>query len=54
MNPFWPLLAEAVCAPLPYVWRPARQPPVDEATLRRVIAGLERLSAQHQHTALRA
>lgn len=54
VSPFWPLLGEAVRAPLPYVWRPAQPPPVDEATLRRVIAGLEQLTAQHRHGARRA
>jgi hypothetical protein len=46
VNPWWPLLGEAVRAPLPYPWHPTREPPVDEALLRRVIAGLERLTPQ--------
>lgn len=51
MNPFWPLLGEAVRAPLPYPWWPAQPPPVDQATLQRVVAGLERLAAQHRQVA---
>lgn len=45
MNPFWPLLGEAVRKPSPDLWRPASPPPVDEKTLRRVVAGLQRLTA---------
>jgi hypothetical protein len=46
MNPFWPLLGEAVREPLPHPWQP-RQVPVDRELLKRVIAGLELLSAQN-------
>lgn len=45
MNPFWPLLGEAVRAPVPYPWHPRWEPPVDETLLQRVIAGLEQLSS---------
>ena len=51
MNPWWPQLGAAVRAPLPYLWHPAWQSPVDETTLRRIIAGLERLTPQPAHCA---
>lgn len=44
----WPPLGKTVRAPLPYHWRPTPLPPVNQATLQRVIAGLERLSHEHQ------
>ncbi len=46
MNPWWPLIGEAVRPPLPYPWRPAQPPPVDQDTLRRIIVGLERLGRE--------
>ncbi len=54
MNLWRPLLGEAVRPPKPYPWYPTREPPVDEATLLRVIAGLERLSNERQRQAARA
>lgn len=51
MNLWWPLLGEAVLPPPPHPWLPAPPSPVDEATLRRVIAGLKRLSTQHRQPA---
>lgn len=51
MNPWWLPLGEAVLPPLPHPWLPAPPSPVDETTLRRVIEGLERLTAQHRQRA---
>lgn len=47
----WSLLGDAVRPPAPYVWLPEPPSPVDEAILRRVIAGLERLGSEHRQPA---
>lgn len=47
MNHYWMPLTYTVGKPLPHPWRPAKPPPVDQATLCRVLAGLERLT-EHQ------
>lgn len=53
MNRWRPPLGQAVYPPLSSPWLPVPPSPVDEATLRRVIAGLERLIAQDRHAAAR-
>ncbi len=46
MTRHYPPLGWTVRPPLPYHWRPAQPPPVDQAMLQRVIAGLERLGRE--------